>query len=170
MVIATELLNSSAWVAALNFRLNQINPGDGRGRLAVCMTDVARGLRPECADFVISNPPFVPAPPHDALDRPLTYADGGPSGLELPARFIREGAKLLAQGGTAVTRCFDITFDDGRRPLADVCSTLQAQGFAAFIEPVRAEDESAAVTEGLRARGLAMTAVISNVIVERSAL
>ena len=42
LVVATELLRSSASVAALTFRLNGSRPGSRRGRLAVCVTDVAR--------------------------------------------------------------------------------------------------------------------------------
>ncbi len=101
-----------------------------------CASPTWRGrLRPGCADFVVANPPFMPSASHDAAGSVLTYADGGPTGLELPTRFIVEGAILLAPGGTAITRCLDISFDDGRRPLADLCVALRAQGFSARIEP-----------------------------------
>ncbi len=166
LVIATELLRSSASVAALTFRLNRGRAQDGRGRLQICMTDVARGIAPGCADFVISNPPFMPAHPRDAEGRAVTYADGGPTGLELPTRFIVDGANLLAPGGTAVTRCLDIAFDDGRRPLAALCSALQARDFSAAIEPTRGE-ESTTFTEEIRANGVAGDAVLSDVLVER---
>ncbi len=96
----------------------------------------------------------------------LTYADGGPTGLELPSRFIVAGAILLALGGTAVTRCLDITFDDGRRPLADLCVALRAQGFGTRIEPVQAPDAPVTV-EARRAGGLAGVGMLSDVILER---
>jgi hypothetical protein len=166
LVIATELMHSSASVAALTFRLNRGRSRHGRGRLQLCMTDVARGLAPGRADFVISNPPFMPAHPRDAEGRVVTYADGGPTGLELPTRFIVEGADLLAPAGFALTRCLDIAFDDGRRPLVDLCTALQAQGFSVSIEPVGGI-ESATFTEEIRAGGVAGDAVLSDVLVER---
>ncbi len=166
LVIATELLRSSASVAAITFRLNGTRPGSPRGRLAVCIADVARGLRPGCADFVIANPPFMPTAHDDSSGPALTYADGGPTGLELPTRFIVEGAILLAPGATAITRCLDISFDDGRRPLADLCVALRAQGLRARIEPIGASDAPVMV-DARRAGGLPGTGMLSDVIVER---
>ena len=55
LTIGTEVLRTTAAVAALTFHLN------GPSKLCCLLADVAAPLRPRCADFVIANAPWVPA-------------------------------------------------------------------------------------------------------------
>ena len=54
-------------------------------------------------DLVVANPPYVPTSAGD--HRP--WADGGPTGAQLPARFALDAIDLLQPGDTAL--------EDGRR-------------------------------------------------------
>ncbi len=67
--------------------------------------------------------------------RPRLYADGGPTGTEVPCRFIREGAALLRTGGVAITLALDIECDDGRHPVRDVCAELAGAGYLTAVVP-----------------------------------
>jgi len=127
-VIATELGPRVAAAARLTLELNG---GDGTG---VVVADVAAGLRPASFDLVTSNPPWVPTPDEVA---PRLFADGGPTGTELPCRFIREGATLLRAGGIAITLALDVECDDGRRPVRDACEEVSAGGYFTSIVPTR---------------------------------
>ena len=55
-------------------------------------------------DVVVSNPPYIPSADIDTLSRevrcePRAALDGGPTGLELPGRLVREAAEALREGG-----------------------------------------------------------------------
>lgn len=148
-VIATDVPGPWLRYARLTLAANA-----ARGRpSAVVVSDVAAALRPGAFDLVISNPPWSPAAPPDAAGNTITFMDGGPTGTELPARFLREGAELLRPGGTAITLCFDPTFDDGHQPLQDIIEDLRAAGLGVEIvdSPVFETD---LVTTRLRARRL----------------
>jgi len=148
-VMATDVPGPWLRFAALTLAANA-----ARGRPSgVVVSDVAAALRPESFDLVVSNPPWSPAAPPDASGKSITFMDGGPTGTELPARFLREGAPLLRPGGTAITLCFDPLFEDGSRPLYDVLEELRAGGYdvETIDSPVFPSD---VVTERLRARRL----------------
>lgn len=148
-VIATDVPGPWLRYAQLTLAANA-----ARGRPSgVVVCDVAAGLRRSSFDLVVSNPPWSPAPPPDAGGNRITFMDGGPTGTELPARFLREGAALLRPGGTAITLCFDPTFDDGSRPLFDVLAEIRADGYTVETvdSPVFDTDQ---VTSRLRAHRL----------------
>jgi release factor glutamine methyltransferase len=128
-VVATDFLAGTAAVAALTMAVN-----DG-GYAGSLVADVAGGLRRGCADLVTANPPWVPSPP-DRGGAGIVFAEGGPSGTELPLRFIQEGSALLRPGGLGLFQCLDVTRPDGARPLADVCRSLAARGLIAQMRPV----------------------------------
>ena len=65
-----------------------------------------------------ANTPWVPASA-DADTPVSTYANGGRDGLELPARFLVEGAALLRPGGVAVLLALHVVRTDGARPLLE---------------------------------------------------
>lgn len=123
-VIATDL--PGPWMRYAQMTL-QANRGRGRPS-AVVACDVAGALRPGQFDLVVANSPWSPAPPLDN-GRQVTFMDGGPTGTELPARFLDEAAGLLAPGGTSITLCLDTTFNDGSRPLQPTLDGIADAGF-----------------------------------------
>lgn len=127
-VVATDLGPRVAAAARLTLELN------GHDNAGVVVADVAAGLRPASFDLVTANPPWVPSPPASGA-APRLYADGGPTGTEVPCRFIREGAALLRPGGIAITLALDIECDDGRRPVRETCAELAAVGYVAEVVP-----------------------------------
>ena len=61
--------------------------------------DVLPGVK---ADFVIANPPYIPAAqelPEDVRREPEIALFGGQTGLEIPKQFIKAAARLLKSGG-----------------------------------------------------------------------
>ncbi len=124
-VIATDL--PGPWIEYAQMTLGA-NAGRGRPS-AVLACDVASALRPGSFDLVAANAPWSPAAPLDTAGNEMTFMAGGPTGTELPARFLREGAELLRPGGTAITLCLDPEFDDGSRPLMPVLDSLSAAGY-----------------------------------------
>lgn len=129
VVVAADVLPAAVEYAELTLALNETA---GRSTRAV-VADVASGLPPEAFDLVTSNPPWVPT---DARhDHNFVYGDGGPTGMELPRRFVRETYGLLCPGGTGVVIVLDTTWDDGSRPLERELDWLAARGCAVTLEP-----------------------------------
>jgi release factor glutamine methyltransferase len=133
-VVAADLSPRCAATAGL---VPLLNP-QLRGRFSAARTDVADGLRLGSFDLVTANAPWVPEtlPPHGAPAR--IFAAGGPSGFELPRRFIDGAADLLAPGGRAFIACMALDFDDGRRPLDDHLEVVRGRGFDAYATATRA--------------------------------
>ena len=127
-VIATELLPRTAAAARLTLDLN------GCDRTGVVVTDVASALRPRSFDLVTANPPWVPTPVELGA-APRVYADGGPTGTELPCRFLREAAALLRPGGVAIVFALDMLLDDGTSPIRDACDELALAGYITALAP-----------------------------------
>lgn len=119
-VVATDLAGPWLDYARLTLEANR-----ARGRSSVVLaTDVAEALRPESFDLVVSNPPWSPHGGPDADNAQVTGIYGGPTGTELPERFINQTAGLLKPGGTGVVLCLDPEYDDGRRPLHDILKAV----------------------------------------------
>lgn len=110
-VVATDLLPRAAAMTALAFAANATVLA---ASAQVVVADVAGPLRPAAFDLVVANPPWVPT---DTGDTGRVFADGGPTGVELPGRFLAAAVDLLRPGGTAVVVTLDPTLTDGRRPL-----------------------------------------------------
>ena len=104
-----------------------------RSRFAAVQMDVANGLRAGSFDLVTANAPWVPETVGPDGGPPRRFAAGGPTGFELPRRFIDAAAELLAPGGRAFIACLDIAFDDGRRPLLDHLRLVSAPGVEVMI-------------------------------------
>ena len=123
-VVAADLsprcVSTAALVPVLNPHL--------RDRFSAVQTDVATGLRAGSFDLVTANAPWVPETVGPDGGPPRRFAAGGPTGFELPRRFLDGAAELLAVGGRAFVACLDIRFDDGRAPLADHLPGLAALG------------------------------------------
>ena len=108
-VIAADLSRRCVSTAAL---VPVVNP-HLRSRFAAVQMDVAQGLRAGSFDLVTANAPWVPETAGPDGGPPRRFAAGGPTGFELPRRFIDAAAELLAPGGRAFIACLDIAFDGG---------------------------------------------------------
>jgi len=127
-VVAADLSMRCVATAAL---VPVLNP-HVRGRYTAVQMDVTNGLRRGSFDLVTANAPWVPetmGPDGPAGNASRRFAAGGPTGFELPRRFIDEAAELLAPGGRAFIACSDITFGDGRRPLVEHLAIVRDRGY-----------------------------------------
>ncbi len=127
VVITTELAERAARATRLTLALN-----DRAARAVVA--DVGAGLRPRSFDLVTANPPWVPAP-LDRAGAPRLFADGGPTGSELPCRFIDTAASLLRPGGVAVVMALDVQCTDGHQPIRAACAALETAGVFTKVIP-----------------------------------
>jgi methylase of polypeptide subunit release factors len=145
--VGTDLLPRTAAAASITAHLNRRH--DGRPLADIVVADVGEGLRPGQFTLVTANPPWVPS---QRVER--AFADGGPSGFDLPRRFVVSAAQLLAPGGVAITLVLDATWDDGTRPAVALARGLQRLGFETAIEPTpgwpELEGEMLARVPGLR--------------------
>ncbi|MEX2553734.1 MAG: methyltransferase [Actinomycetota bacterium] len=143
--LATDVRPWTAAVAAITLAMN-MQPA---GKSAVCAADVARGLRPRSFDLVTGNPPWVPN--RDETRARRLFADGGPTGFELPRRFISEGSALIAPGGIGMFNCVDARFSGGREPLVELIRELELDGCGVEIEEVPGDQQWPDRTEELGA-------------------
>ena len=132
-VIAADLSRRCVSTAAL---VPLMNP-HLRTRFAAVQVDVAAGLEPGAFDLVTGNPPWVPETVGPAGGPPRRFAAGGPTGFELPRRFLDATTDLLAPGGRAFIACLDIVFADGHRPLAEHLPRLTDRGVAVDVVETR---------------------------------
>jgi release factor glutamine methyltransferase len=72
-------------------------------QVRIVESDVVDALEGVTCDVVIANPPYVPDSqelPRDVADHePAVALFGGPTGLDIPGRFIDTAARLLKSGG-----------------------------------------------------------------------
>jgi SAM-dependent methyltransferase len=140
-VLATDIDPGAVATATLSrFLLDERR----RSRIAVSTQDVGVGLRPASFDLVTANTPWVPT--SGAAGQ--RYADGGPTGFELPGRFLSEGAGLLAPGGVLVVLCADLRFRSARAPLDAALDDLEQRGFTTRVDPTPAGHPSHGTTAG----------------------
>jgi release factor glutamine methyltransferase len=82
----------------LKKNVSQINE-----QVRIVESDVVDALEGVICDVVIANPPYVPDSqelPRDVADHePAVALFGGPTGLDIPGRFIDTAARLLKPGG-----------------------------------------------------------------------
>ena len=95
-VIAVE--KDPAAIEWLKKNVSQINE-----QVRIVESDVVDALEGVTCDVVIANPPYVPDSqelPRDVADHePSVALFGGPTGLDIPGRFIDTAARLLKPGG-----------------------------------------------------------------------
>lgn len=129
-LVATDLLPRAAAMTRLAFEMNAdevsaptrppaTQPVLDRTAMVV-VADLAGGLRPASFDLVAANPPWVPTPAGERI----VFADGGPTGCELPLRFLQAGLTLMRPGGSVVLTTLDPVMTDGRRPLVDAIERI----------------------------------------------
>jgi len=128
-VVATDLSTRCVATAAL---VPVLNP-HLRERFSAVQADVAAGLRAGSFDLVTANAPWVPETVGPDGGPPRRFAAGGPSGFELPRRFLDGVAALLAPRGRAFVACLDMSFDDGRRPLVEHLTRLRTRGYETSV-------------------------------------
>jgi hypothetical protein len=128
VVVATDLLDGLVGGALVTAGLTPSPPGH---RVVGCVADVGSALRPEAFDFVAANTPWVPS----EAARATLHADGGPTGMELPSRFVTEGTRLLRPGGAGVFLLTDITFSDRDPPLQELCHEIAEGGVKTWVLP-----------------------------------
>lgn len=129
VVVASDVSARSARTALLTAALNRFPAGH---RVRACVSDVGHGLRAASFGLVAANTPWVPS---GGASRPRLFADGGPTGFELPRRFLTEGAALLQPGGVLIALAADVTFVGGRSPLRELCLGLDDAGFTTTVVP-----------------------------------
>ncbi len=130
-VVATDVSPSVAASAGLTLALNRLPRDHAAG---VCVADVGRGLRDESFDLVVANAPWVPLADGSA-ESPELFAHGGDTGMELPRRFLLEGASLVRSGGVAITLALDMEVERRERPLQGVCERLRRDGYVVRVLP-----------------------------------
>ena len=95
-VIAVE--KDPAAIQWLKKNVSQINE-----QVRIVESDVVDALEGVLCDVVIANPPYVPDSqelPRDVADHePAVALFGGPTGLDIPGRFIDTAVRLLKPGG-----------------------------------------------------------------------
>lgn len=130
-VVGTDLSARCVDAAAL---VPILNPSLA-GRMAVIRADTGAGLAPGTFDLVTANPPWVPEPLRGERAPVRRFAAGGPTGFELPRRFLDAAAALLAPGGRGFVSCLDVELADARRPLSDHLPALHAAGCTVDVHP-----------------------------------
>ena len=114
-LIATEISPRAAAVARANLESLGL-----ASRVEVLEGDLFEPLRslvdPQPFDIIVSNPPYIPTPQIESLDRsvkdyePVLALDGGPDGLDFHRRILDQGVERIRPGG----RIFlEIAFDQG---------------------------------------------------------
>lgn len=121
--------------------LARANVGDlGHVYVGDLYEPLAPGLRGQ-VDLVVANAPYVPTddlpfmPAEARRYEPRTALDGGPDGLDVVRRVVREAPRWLAPGGTVVVEA-------SRRQVEDVCATMREAG----LVPEAAYDDDLAAT------------------------
>lgn len=96
-VVATDISRAALAVAAGNAERHGV-----AARLSLVQADLLTPLHPGVA-LIVSNPPYITTADLAALEvarhEPHAALDGGPDGLEVIRRLLRDAARLLAQPG-----------------------------------------------------------------------
>ncbi len=93
-VVATDLNPRALRLAELTLRLNGVED-----RVELREGSLYEPVAGERFDLIVSNPPYVMAPPGEAESR-LTYREGAFLADDLVARVVRGAGEMLTDGGT----------------------------------------------------------------------
>ena len=124
---------ATALVPSADVMATDINPhavaAARRLGVEVVRADLLAGIQGPF-DFIVFNPPYLPTAPEvrvpDWMERAL---DGGPTGREVIARFLREAGRVLAPSGRILLLVSSLT---GMREVQDL---IEAEGY--FSEKIR---------------------------------
>lgn len=152
-VVATDIVRRAAVAARLTLALNPVPAGHATSAL---VADAAGGLRTGAFDLVTANTPWVPSP-QSSTKPARRFADGGPTGAELPSRFLRAGAGLLRPGGTLVALTLDVEMSHVDRPLRRTGAALEAEGHTVVMIPTPLNRLRPDMVQSIRAAQAAVT-------------
>lgn len=103
--VAADLSEAALAIAAENCRAHESHPG----QVELLQGDLFAALEPkgetQTFDAILSNPPYIPSKTVDELEpevkdhEPQLALDGGPEGMDLVSRIIKEAPDWLAPGG-----------------------------------------------------------------------
>lgn len=102
-IVAADLSKDALAIAAENCRAHESYPG----QIELLQGDLFGALKGDGPQFdaILSNPPYIPSKTVDGLDaevkdfEPRLALDGGPEGMDLVSRIIKEAPDWLAPGG-----------------------------------------------------------------------
>jgi release factor glutamine methyltransferase len=121
-------------LAASTARLNARDAGV-EGAMEFLAGDLLAALSHRARfDVICSNPPYIPSAeicslePEIACFEPLTALDGGPDGLDVIRRLIREAGHYLKPGGTIMLEIGDAQFDAVQELFASLGSFQEIRG------------------------------------------
>jgi release factor glutamine methyltransferase len=123
-VVALDV--SPAAIAVARDNIAALGVGE---RVTALVSDLFASLAPTRADLVVSNPPYVPTArlatlaPEITDHEPRVALDGGPDGLAVIARLVRQAPSWLRPGGALLLETFG-----GDQPDA-VLSSMADAGF-----------------------------------------
>lgn len=118
---ATDVSRAALRVAMANAHRHRV-----AGRILFIQADLLSPLRGP-VDLVVSNPPYVaeeewPALPLSVREyEPRSALDGGPGGLRVIQRLLKEAPRLIKRGGTLLV---EIGADQGSRATALACTLI----------------------------------------------
>ncbi|MHC1636830.1 MAG: HemK2/MTQ2 family protein methyltransferase [Candidatus Nezhaarchaeales archaeon] len=92
-VIGLDINKKAIYNALFNAKINNV-----LDRVELICSDAASSLRSYCDfDVILMNPPYLPSTGHPDIDEPSW--NGGPNGISLTLRIIRDIDRLLAKDG-----------------------------------------------------------------------
>ena len=102
-IAAADLSEEALAIAAENCRTHESHPG----QIELLQGDLFGALKGDGPQFdaILSNPPYIPSKTVDELEpevkdhEPRLALDGGPEGMDLVSRIIKEAPDWLAPGG-----------------------------------------------------------------------
>lgn len=123
-VVAVE--RSAAALAVARDNVRALGLG---GRVSVVAGDLLSSLGTARLDLVVSNPPYLPGGllpslmPEVSRHEPRLALDGGPDGLAIVRRLVRDAARALCPGGALAVETA------GGAQAGEVASLVEAAGF-----------------------------------------
>jgi len=148
-IVAVDV--SPAAVAVARDNIAALDLGD---RVSVVVSDLFSALPPTRVDLIVSNPPYIATgelatlAPEITEHEPRIAVDGGPDGLAVTARLVREAPSWLRPGAALV---LETDGDD------QVESVMRAMREAGFVD-VASRRDLAGVTRFVSGRRAAETA------------
>jgi len=119
---------AAALASAAGVVATEINPHAAaaarRLGVEVVRTDLLAGIHGRF-DLIVFNPPYLPTAPGERIPDWMERAlDGGPTGRQVIARFLRDAGRVLASGGRILLLISSLT------GMAEVEALIRAEGYS----------------------------------------